>query len=187
MKKLLPIILLCLLPGISLAKGYGGVEFESADNRFTDANSYSAALVSGLRADKGLQYSVKLNFSQTNFGVGLVTTNFEGRIKKTFDPVFLNLKPSIQVRLGNRFTSVKNFAYYAVDLGVAYPINKNIDLEYTHRYRNGFQGKDLYESTRHALELKVKATKQDSFGLRYSMNHGISKTDAVRITYTRNF
>lgn len=176
-----------LVAGSAQAGGYAGFEYSNETKRATDATNVKGALVAGYKADGGMDYSVKMESSQTDIGSGSISTGVEVRAKKNFDVA--GLTPYAGVRLGEKLSSTTHFSHYAFDAGVKFPIAGAISGDVGVRYRNAFDTINVFQSTRYHATVNYALTKQDSIGLRYSQAYGDSgeEKNAYRLNYTRSF
>lgn len=177
-----------LVSGLAQAGGYAGVEYSNEHNRVTDKDNVKGAVVAGYKADGGMDYSIKMESSQTDIGNGSISTGVEARARKNFDAI-VGLNPYLGVRLGEKMSSSTHFSHYAVDAGVKFPIAGAISGDVGVRYRNAFDTINVFQSTRYHATVAYALTKQDSIGLRYSQAYGDSgeAKNAYRLSYTRSF
>ena len=103
-----------LVSGAAQAGGYAGFEYSDEHNRVTSKDNIKGALVAGYKADGGMDYSVKMESSQTDLGSGSISTGLEARVRKNFGEV-AGLKPYVGVRLGEKMSSTTHFSHYAVE------------------------------------------------------------------------
>ena len=162
------------------AGGYASVEYSDESNRKTGAENIKEGLVIGSKMD-GIDYSIKMENSQTEIGSGSITQALEIRAKKNFGAVYFG------GRLGERITSSTHFSYYAIDSGVKFPLVAGFTADVGARYRNAFESGKLYETTRGHVAVGYALTKQDAVAVRWSRSHGDEEKDAVRLQYTRSF
>jgi hypothetical protein len=177
-----------LVSGAAHAGGYAGFEYSDEHNRVTNTDNIKGALVAGYKADGGMDYSVKMESSQTDLGNGSISTGLEGRVRKNFGEV-AGVKPYLGVRLGEKMSSTTHFTHYAVDAGVKFPIVGNLSGDIGGRYRNAFDTVNTFESKRaHAL-VAYALTDKDSIAIRYSKAFGDDgeAKNAWRLSYTRSF
>jgi len=163
---------------------YGAVEYETAENPKTKAESYTTGMILGYK-DGPWQYSAKVSSGQAEWGNGSITNRYEGRVKHTW--ATMGLKPYLGVRLGESVKSNANFSYYAVDAGVAVPVTTKFDIDFSYRYRNAFDTVNKFQTDRYGIEGKLKLTDKDSLGLRYAQSYGDSESNSLRLQYTRSF
>jgi hypothetical protein len=170
-----------LIAGSALAAGgYASLEYSDESNRLTGAENIKEGLVIGSKMD-GIDYSIKMENSQTEIGSGSITQALEVRAKKNFGPVYVG------GRLGERSTSSAHFSYYAIDSGVKFPLFAGFTGDVGARYRNAFESGKLYETTRAHVAVGYALTKQDSVAVRWSRSWGDEEKDGVRLQYTRSF
>jgi hypothetical protein len=170
-----------LIAGSALAAGgYASLEYSDESNRKTGAENIKEGLVIGSKMD-GVDYSIKMENSQTEIGSGSITQALEVRAKKSFGAVYVG------ARLGERITSSTHFTYYAIDSGVKFPLFAGLTGDVGARYRNAFESGKLYETTRGHAAVGYALTKQDAVAVRWSRSWGDEEKDAVRLQYTRSF
>ncbi len=185
MKKLVLASLVALFTATAQADNwYGAVQVENSEDRVTKADSINTAVVVGFK-DGDWQYSGKLGTSQAEWGNGSISTSYEGRIKRSFNT--MGLKPYLQGRLGEKVGSTSNYSYYAIDAGLLVPVSDRIDVDFSYRYRNAFNTNNNFETDRYGIETKVKLSKVDTVGVRYTQSYGDAKVDAWGLQYTRSF
>ena len=184
MKKLL--VLAAFFGAVSLAnaQGYAGIEYEDNHNRATGADSYSPAVVVGVR-DGAWQYSGRTSWTQAEYGNGAITTAYEARVKHNWKAAGVN--PYAQVRLGEQVSSTTNFSYYALDAGAVVPVAAKVSVDFSYRYRNAFSTGNNFETNRYGIEPTVQLTDKDRVGLRYTRSYGDVENNAWRLAYTRSF
>lgn len=170
-----------LIAGSALAAGgYASLEYSDESNRLTGAENIKEGLVIGSKMD-GVDYSIKMENSQTEIGSGSISQALEVRAKKNFGAVYVG------GRLGERITSSTHFSYYALDSGVKFPLFAGFTGDVGARYRNAFESGKLYETTRAHVAVGYALTKQDAVAVRWSRSWGDEEKDAVRLQYTRSF
>ena len=191
MKKVLLMTILLATASVSMAqnKGYATFEYTNETKRVDNTDSVKGALVAGFKTEEGMDYSVKMETSQSDWGSGSLSSGFEVRAKKTFDPVIGSVQPYLGVRLGEKLSSSTHFSHYAVDAGVKFPIAGALSGDVGTRYRNAFDTVNAFESTRAHATLAYALTKQDSVAVRYSRAYGDvgEEKNAIRLSYTRSF
>jgi hypothetical protein len=163
---------------------YGSTELETNENRVTKSGSLGTGLILGYKTGHW-QISGRLGTSQAEWGNGLITNTYEGRVMRTFK--LGNLKPYVTGLLGQRVSSSQYFAYYALDTGIVIPVYKDIKLDFSYRYRNSFDSVYNFETNRYGVEIKTKISDTDSIGLRYAEIYGDSEINSWRLQYSRNF
>ena len=163
---------------------YGAGEVETSENRNTHKDSVGTSVIIGYK-DGVWQYSGKLSTSQAEWGNGSITNSYEGRVKRSFN--LFGVKPYLQGRLGERVSSTKNFAYYAVDTGVVVPVTNIFEVDFSYRYRDAFDTNNDFQTNRYGIEGKLKITDKDSVGLRYAQSYGDSPTNSWRLQYSHSF
>lgn len=179
--KLLVTVGALLIAGSAVAAGgYTSLEYYDETNRKTDATNIKEALVVGTK-DNGMDYSIKMENSQTSFGSGSISQGLELRAKKSFDMFYLG------GRLGEKVTSSEHFSHYAIDAGVKFPLVAGLKADIGGRYRNAFETSHNFETTRAHMALGYDLTKQDSVAVRWSRSWGDEEKDAWRLQYTRSF
>ena len=179
MKKFIVLAAL-LAAGVAQAGGYTSLEYYDEHNRATGADNIKEAIVVGMK-EGAMDYSLKMENSQTEFGNGSISQGMEIRVKRTFDMFYLG------GRLGEKVTSSANFSHYAVDAGVKIPLGAGFTGDVGARYRNAFETGHSYETTRAHVAVGYALTKQDSVAVRWSRSWGDEEKDAVRLQYTRSF
>ena len=173
--------LLVAATGTAFATGYATYEYSEEENRATSANNISNAVVVGIKAADGWDYSLKTNTSQTALGSGTITSGLEVRARKSFGAFYLG------GRLGESIKSTTHFSYYAVDAGVKFPLVAGFTGDVGGRYRNAFESGKAYETQRVHATVGYALTKQDSVAVRFSRSYGDEEKDAWRLSYTRSF
>ena len=177
-----------LVSGLAQAGGYAGVEYSNETNRVTDADSVKGAVVAGIKVNGGMDYSIKLESSQADFGSGAISTGAEVRARKTFGDV-AGLTPYLGVRVGEKLSASTHFSHYAFDAGVKFPIAGALSGDVGARYRNAFDTINVFESKRGHVAVAYAVTDKDSVAVRYSRAYGDDSEakNAVRLSYTRSF
>jgi len=170
-----------LVTGSALAAGYATYEYSEEENRATDATNIANAVVVGVKAAEGWDYSLKANTSQTALGSGSISSGLEVRARKSLGAFYLG------GRLGERITSSTHFSTYAIDAGVKFPLAAGFTGDVGGRYRNAFESGKAYETTRAHATVAYALTKQDSVAVRFSRSYGDEEKDAWRLSYTRSF
>jgi hypothetical protein len=179
MKKFIVLAAL-LAAGVAQAGGYTSLEYYDEHNRATGADNIKEAIVVGMK-EGAMDYSLKMENSQTEFGNGSISQGLEVRVKRTFDMFYLG------GRLGEKVTSSANFSHYAIDAGVKIPLGAGFTGDVGARYRNAFETGHSYETTRGHVAVGYALTKQDSVAVRWSRSWGDEEKDAWRLQYTRSF
>ena len=181
MKKNISVFLVSMLIGASaFAGGYASLEYSDESNRLTGAENIKQGLVIGDKTG-GVDYSIKMENSQTEIGSGSISQALEVRAKKSLGALYVG------ARLGERITSSTHFSYYAVDTGVKIPLVAGFTADVGARYRNAFESGKLFETTRVHTTVGYALTKQDAVAVRWSRSYGDEQKDAVRLQYTRSF
>lgn len=177
-----------LVSGLAQAGGYAGVEYSNEHNRVTDKDNVKGAVVAGVKVDGGMDYSIKMESSQTDIGSGSISTGVEARAKKTFDAVG-GLTPYLGVRVGEKLTSTTHFSHYAFDYGVKFPIAGAISGDVGGRYRNAFDTINAFQSNRAHATVAYALSGNDTVAVRYSRAYGDDgeAKNAIRVSYTRSF
>ena len=170
-----------LVTGSALAAGYATYEYSEEENRATDATNIANAVVVGVKAAEGWDYSLKANTSQTALGSGSISSGLEVRARKSLGAFYLG------GRLGERITSSTHFSTYAIDAGVKFPLAAGFTGDVGGRYRNAFESGKAYETQRAHATVAYALTKQDSVAVRFSRSYGDDEKDAWRLSYTRSF
>ena len=170
-----------LVTGSALAAGYATYEYSEEENRATDATNIANAVVVGVKAAEGWDYSLKANTSQTALGSGSISSGLEVRARKSLGAFYLG------GRLGERITSSTHFSTYAIDAGVKFPLAAGFTGDVGGRYRNAFESGKAYETQRAHATVAYALTKQDSVAMRFSRSYGDEEKDAWRLSYTRSF
>jgi hypothetical protein len=171
---------LLLSASVAFANGYASLEYSDESNRKTGAENIKEGLVIGNKTG-GVDYSIKMENSQTEIGSGSITQALEARAKKSFGALYFG------GRLGERITSSTHFSYYAIDSGVKFPLFAGLTADVGGRYRNAFESGKLYETTRAHVAVGYALTKQDAVAVRWSRSWGDEEKDGVRLQYTRSF
>lgn len=180
MKKLSLFLASLTISASAIAGGYASLEYSDESNRLTGAENIKEGLVIGNKVGS-VDYSIKMENSQTEIGSGSITQALELRAKKSFGALYFG------GRLGERITSSTHFSYYAVDSGVKFPLFAGLTGDVGARYRNAFEAGKLYETTRGHVAVGYALTKQDAVAVRWSRSWGDEEKDAVRLQYTRSF
>lgn len=177
-----------LVAGAAQAGGYAGVEYSNETNRITDAESIKGAVVAGVKVDGGMDYSLKMESSQTELGSGSISTGVEVRARKSFGAVG-GLTPYLGARLGEKITSSTHFTHYAIDYGVKFPIAGALSGDIGGRYRNALDTVNAFQSNRAHAIVSYAVTDKDSVAVRYSRAYGddTEAKNAIRVSYTRSF
>lgn len=180
-----------LVASAAQAGGYTSFELSNEEKRATGEDNIKYGVVVGVKVTGGMDYSLKVDSSQSEIGNGSISNGAELRAKKTFAGISaFDIKPYIGVRVGQKIKSDESFSHYAVDYGVKFPIIGNIvHLDLGGRHRNAFDTVNELQSNRaHAL-VSWDITKQDTVGVRYSQAYGDTgeEKNAVRLSYTRSF
>ena len=170
-----------LVTGSALAAGYATYEYSEEENRATDATNIANAVVVGVKAAEGWDYSLKANTSQTALGSGSISSGLEVRARKSLGAFYLG------GRLGERITSSTHFSTYAIDAGVKFPLAAGFTGDVGGRYRNAFESGKAYETQRVHATVGYALTKKDSVAVRFSRSYGDEEKDAWRLSYTRSF
>ena len=179
MKKIL-VAAVMAFAGSALAGGYASLEYSDETNRSTSATNIKEALVVGNK-DGAMDYSLKMENSQTEFGSGSISQGIEIRIKRTFDMFYLG------GRLGEKVSSSTHFSHYAVDAGVKIPLGAGFTGDVGARYRDAFDTSNSYTTQRAHAAVGYALTKQDAVAVRWSRTWGDEEKDAWRLQYTRSF
>jgi len=170
-----------LIAGSAMAAGgYASLEYYDESNRTTGADNIKEALVVGTK-DGAMDYSIKMENSQTEIGNGSISQGLELRVKKSFDGFYLG------GRLGEKITSSTHFSHYAIDAGYKFPLVAGFTGDVGARYRNAFESGKAFETTRGHVAVGYALTKQDAVAVRWSRSWGDEEKDAVRLQYTRSF
>ena len=182
MKKIIKLVAVAFLfsAGAAMAQSYTSLEYYDESNRKTGAENIKEALVVGNKVD-GVDYSIKMENSQTEIGNGSISQGIEVRAKKSFGAVYLG------GRLGEKITSSDHFSHYAIDAGVKFPLVAGLTADVGGRYRNSFESSKLFDTTRAHVAVGYALTKQDAVAVRWSRSWGDEEKDAVRLQYTRSF
>jgi|APGre2960657404_1045060.scaffolds.fasta_scaffold11207_6 hypothetical protein len=179
--KLLLAVGALLITGSAMAtSGYASLEYYDETNRTTNATNIKEALVVGTK-DGSMDYSLKMENSQTSFGSGSISQGLEFRVKKSFGGFYLG------GRLGERITSSSHFSHYAIDGGVKFPLFAGFTGDIGARYRNSFDTANNYETQRVHTTVAYALTKRDAVAVRWSRSWGDEKKDVWRLQYTRGF
>lgn len=179
---------LTLAAGMAFAdQAYTSFEYTNSTKRSDDTSSVKGGVVVGLKTDANRDYSLKYESSQAEIGNGSISTGIEVRARQNFD--LGTFKPYVGLRLGEKLTSTTNFAHYAVDGGVKFPIVGALSGDIGGRYRNAFRTENDFDSKRAHVAVSYAVTKNDSVALRYSKAYGAdseAKND-WRLSYTHAF
>ena len=163
-----------------MAQGYSSLEYSDETNRATDAKNIKEAVVVGTKVGS-LDYSLKMENSQTSFGSGSISQGLEVRVKQSIGAFYVG------GRLGEKVSSTTNFAHYAIDGGVKFPLVAGLTGDVGARYRNAFETANAYRTTRIHTAVGYDLTKQDKIAVRWSRSYGDEEKDAWRLQYTRSF
>jgi len=169
-----------ILSSAAMAQSYTSLEYYDETNRATQATNIKEALVVGTK-DGAMDYSIKMENSQTSFGNGSISQGMEVRAKRSFGNFYLG------GRLGEKVTSSTHFSHYALDAGVKIPLGAGFTGDVGGRYRNAFDTGNTFQTTRAHVAVGYALTKQDSVAVRMSRSWGDEEKDAVRLQYTRSF
>jgi len=180
LKKLSLFLATLAISASAIAGGYASLEYSDESNRKTGAENIKEGLVIGTKMN-AVDYSIKMENSQTEIGSGSITQALEVRAKKNFGALYVG------ARLGERMTSSTHFSYYAIDSGVKFPLVGGFTADVGARYRNAFESGKLFETTRGHVAVGYALTKQDAVAVRWSRSWGDEEKDAVRLQYTRSF
>ena len=180
MKKLSLFLATLVIGTSAMAQGYTSLEYSDETNRSTSASNIKEAIVVGTKSD-GMDYSIKMENSQTSFGSGSISQGLEVRAKKSFGAFYLG------GRLGEKVSSSTHFSHYAVDAGVKFPLVAGFTGDVGARYRNAFDNANDYQTTRVHTAVGYALTKQDAVAVRWSRSYGDEEKDAWRLQYTRSF
>ena len=180
MNKYSVFLMTMVLSSAAMAQSYTSLEYYDETNRATQATNIKEALVVGTKSGD-MDYSIKMENSQTSFGNGSISQGMEVRAKKSFGNFYLG------GRLGEKVTSSTHFAHYAVDAGVKVPLGAGFTGDVGGRYRNAFESGKSFETTRAHVAVGYALTKQDAVAVRLSRSWGDEEKDAVRLQYTRSF
>ena len=180
MKKISFILASLVISASAMAQGYASLEYSDETNRSTSASNIKEAIVVGTKSD-GMDYSIKMENSQTSFGSGSISQGLEVRAKKSFGAFYLG------GRLGEKVSSSTHFSHYAVDAGVKFPLVAGFTGDVGARYRNAFDNANDYQTTRVHTAVGYALTKQDAVAVRWSRSYGDEEKDAWRLQYTRSF
>ena len=180
MKKLSLFLATLAISASAIAGGYASLEYSDESNRLTGAENIKEGLVIGNKVGS-VDYSIKMENSQTEIGSGSITQALEVRARKSLGALYVG------ARLGERITSSTHFSYYALDSGVKFPLFAGLTGDVGARYRNAFEAGKLYETTRGHVAVGYALTKQDAVAVRWSRSYGDEEKDAWRLQYTRSF
>ena len=180
MNKYSVFLMTMVLSSAAMAQSYTSLEYYDETNRATQATNIKEALVVGTKSGD-MDYSIKMENSQTSFGNGSISQGMEVRAKKSFGNFYLG------GRLGEKVTSSTHFAHYAFDAGVKIPLGAGFTGDVGGRYRNAFDTGNTFQTTRAHVALGYALTKQDAVAVRLSRSWGDEEKDAVRLQYTRSF
>jgi hypothetical protein len=180
MKKFLVLAALLAASVAQAGGAYTSLEYSNETNRATNVDNIKEGLVVGIK-DGAMDYSLKMENSQTEFGNGSISQGLELRVKRSFDMFYLG------GRVGEKVSSSTHFSHYAVDAGVKIPLGAGFTGDVGYRYRNAFESGHDYRTNRAHLAVGYALTKQDSVALRRSRSWGDEEKDAWRLQYTRSF
>lgn len=180
MKKLSLFLANLVIGTSAMAQGYGSLEYSDETNRSTNASNIKEAIVVGTKSG-GMDYSIKMENSQTSFGSGSISQGLEVRAKKSFGAFYLG------GRLGEKVTSSTHFSHYAFDAGVKIPLGAGFTGDVGARYRDAFDISNNYTTQRAHVAVGYELTKQDAVAVRWSRSWGDEEKDTVRLQYTRSF
>lgn len=166
--------------GSAMAGGYSSLEYSNETNRATNADNIKEAVVVGIK-EGAMDYSLKMENSQTEFGSGSISQGMEVRIRRSFDMFYLG------GRLGEKVSSSTHFSHYAIDAGVKIPLGAGFTGDLGYRYRDAFDTSNNYTTQRAHLAVGYELTKQDAVAVRWSRSWGDEEKDGVRLQYTRRF
>jgi len=180
LKKVVLATVLAAAFSLAQAGGYTSLEYSNETNRATNADNIKEGLVVGMK-DGAMDYSLKMENSQTEFGSGSISQGMEVRIKRTFDMFYLG------GRLGEKVSSSTHFSHYAIDAGIKIPLGAGLTGDVGARYRDAFDTSNSYTTQRAHVAVGYALTKQDAVAVRWSRTWGDEEKDAWRLQYTRSF
>ena len=180
MKKVVLVTVLAAAFSLAQAGGYTSLEYSNETNRATNVDNIKEGLVVGIK-EGAMDYSLKLENSQTALGSGSISQGMEVRVRRSFDMFYLG------GRLGERVSSSTHFSHYAIDAGVKVPLGAGFTSDVGFRYRDALDTSNNYATQRAHVAVGYALTKQDAVGVRWSRSHGDEEKDAVRLQYTRSF
>jgi len=181
MKLVKAVLLVSLMAvGSAMAGGYTSLEYSNETNRATDVDNIKEGLVVGIK-EGAMDYSLKLENSQTALGSGSISQGMEVRVRRSFDIFYLG------GRLGERVSSSTHFSHYAIDAGVKVPLGAGFTSDVGFRYRDAIDTSNNYATQRAHVAVGYELTKQDAVAVRWSRSWGDEEKDAVRLQYTRRF
>lgn len=192
MKNLLKLALVscALLMGSAHAqnKPYMQYEYYTMENRVTKADSEMFMMVGGVATADGWDYALAVGPTQTKLGQsGSQSTFAEARIRKTFAPIGLGIKPYVLGIVGDKITTDTNAWHYLIDAGVIVPLNSRFTGVVGGWYRDAFnQDHNMYQ-TRWSSSLIFHATKDDSVQLQFAQSKGDSALNQWRLSYKHSF
>jgi hypothetical protein len=166
--------------GAANAQGYGSIEYTEETNRVTEKSNIKEAVAIGTKSN-GIDYSIKMENSQTSLGNGSISQGIEARVKTSFGPVYVG------GRLGEKISSSSHFSHYALDAGVKFPLFAGFTGDVGARYRDAFDTANKYQTTRAHAAVGYAITKQDAVSVRWSRTWGDEEKDGWRLQYTRSF
>ena len=177
-----------LVAGSAQAAGYTTFEYHDETKRSDDSTKQKMGVVVGNKLQGGLDYSVKLDVSQAEWGNGDIGSGIEARVRQNFSNIGI-FTPFAGVRLGQKLESDNKFSHYAVDAGLKFPLVGALSGEVGYRYRDAFSSANAFNSNRYHTTISYAISKYDSVGLRYSQAYGTASEEknAYRLTWTRNF
>lgn len=190
MKKILFIAASVLVSSSAFAqlKPFVSIDYSRDEKRSNGDESFSTNLTVGIKTPTKVEYSLKYGFSQPTPGDGNISSNIEGKLKKTYD-LGMAIQPYVAVRLGEKFETDRNFAHYAFDLGLKMPVAPGTFFDVGTRYRDAFSSDIDFHSWRVHGMVTYDFDTHNTVGLRYTQSTGYvseAKT-GWRVHYTYNY
>jgi len=93
-----------------------------------------------------------------------------------------------RVALGEKYTNGANFAYWSIEPGISYTLDK-FTAKVGYRYRTATANANVYNDTTDTSRfgLSYAITKKDAVGIRFDRVIGDSTNHSYNLNYTRSF
>jgi len=93
-----------------------------------------------------------------------------------------------RVALGEKYTNGANFAYWSIEPGITYTVDK-VTAKVGYRYRTATSNQNVYNDTTDTSRVGVSyaITKKDAIGIRFDRVIGDSTNHSYNLNYTRAF
>jgi len=169
-------------------KPFVTVDYARDEKRAGGAESFSTGVAVGIKMPDKVEYSLKTTFSQPFPNGGAISNSVELKLKKSYD-LGLPVQPYASVRLGEKFETARDFAFYGFDFGLKMPVAAGTYLDVGTRYRDAFSTDIDFHSWRVHGTVSYDFDTHNTVGLRYSQSTGYvseAKT-GWRIHYTYNY